>query len=40
MAARGWLRDYVYSSDNNREWMSPDELKQWIELNRDKIGAI
>jgi UDP-N-acetylglucosamine 4,6-dehydratase (inverting) len=32
--------DFVYSSDNNPEWMATEELKAWIERNREKIGAI
>jgi len=32
--------DFVYSSDNNEEWMSVDELHSWIESNRNKIGLI
>lgn len=31
---------FVYSSDNNSEWMTPDDLAQWIEANQDKIGNI
>ena len=31
---------FVYSSDNNSEWMSVAELKQWISDNFEKIGAI
>lgn len=31
---------FVYSSDNNTEWMSDEELQAWIEKNRNKIGAI
>lgn len=31
---------FVYSSDNNREWMSDSELQAWIETNREKIGSI
>ena len=30
-------KDFVYSSDNNREWMSIDELSAWIDNNRAKI---
>ena len=30
----------LYSSDNNKEWMSADELAVWIEENKDKIGLI
>lgn len=32
--------DFVYSSDNNPEWMDRAELATWIESNREKIGAI
>jgi UDP-N-acetylglucosamine 4,6-dehydratase (inverting) len=31
---------FIYSSDNNSEWMSDAELQAWIEENRNKIGAI
>lgn len=31
---------FVYSSDNNAEWMSDEELGNWITLNQDKIGSI
>ena len=31
---------FVYSSNNNTEWMSDSELRTWIDQNRDKIGAI
>lgn len=31
---------FVYSSDNNSEWMSDDELQAWIEYHREKIGII
>tara|TARA_R110002020_G_scaffold20990_12_gene71003 strand:- start:5385 stop:6383 length:999 start_codon:yes stop_codon:yes gene_type:complete len=31
---------FVYSSDNNREWMSNGELQAWIDQHREKIGAI
>lgn len=31
---------FVYSSDNNTEWMSDADLQAWIEENRNKIGAI
>lgn len=31
---------FVYSSDQNTEWMSPEDLSAWIEANRAKIGAI
>jgi UDP-N-acetylglucosamine 4,6-dehydratase len=30
--------DFNYSSDNNAEWMSPQQLTQWMSDNRDKIG--
>lgn len=32
--------DFVYSSDNNKEWMTPAALSDWIARNRGKIGAI
>ncbi len=31
---------FVYSSDNNDDWMSVDELKKWIDKNKEKIGSI
>ena len=31
---------FVYSSDNNQEWMTKSELKKWIELNQNYIGKI
>ena len=31
---------FMYTSDNNTEWMSVDELQKWIEVNRSKIGSI
>jgi UDP-N-acetylglucosamine 4,6-dehydratase/5-epimerase len=31
---------FVYSSDNNTEWMSDFDLQAWIEVNREKIGSI
>ena len=31
---------FVYSSDNNNEWMSDSQLKAWIDANLGKIGAI
>jgi FlaA1/EpsC-like NDP-sugar epimerase len=30
--------DFNYSSDNNKEWMKPEELQSWIEANAAKIG--
>ena len=32
--------NFIYSSDNNKEWMSAEELAVWIEENKDKIGLI
>jgi UDP-N-acetylglucosamine 4,6-dehydratase/5-epimerase len=29
---------FVYSSDNNGDWMSVDTLREWIDGNRQKIG--
>jgi UDP-N-acetylglucosamine 4,6-dehydratase (inverting) len=31
---------FMYSSDNNTEWMEISELRDWIEVNRGKIGNI
>lgn len=31
---------FVYSSDNNTEWMPVSELESWIEENKNKIGKI
>jgi UDP-N-acetylglucosamine 4,6-dehydratase/5-epimerase len=31
---------FSYTSDNNTVWMSPEELRNWIERNREKIGNI
>ena len=32
--------DFVYSSDNNKEWMSRSQLATWIEENKDHMGKI
>ena len=32
--------DFIYSSDNNKEWMNISELKDWIEKNHSNIGKI
>ncbi len=31
---------FCYTSDNNTEWMSQDELNAWIDANAGKIGKI
>jgi hypothetical protein len=31
---------FDYSSDNNSEWMSVEELQRWVNANRAKIGSI
>lgn len=31
---------FIYSSDNNSEWMSDADLQRWIDDNRAKIGSI
>lgn len=31
---------FVYSSDNNTEWMRQEDLQVWIDANREKIGSI
>jgi len=32
--------DFSYTSDNNRDWMTIEELQQWIDKNKYKIGSI
>jgi UDP-N-acetylglucosamine 4,6-dehydratase (inverting) len=32
--------NFMYTSDNNKEWMEVSELQEWIEKNKDKIGNI
>jgi len=32
--------DFLYSSDNNTEWMEISELRDWINKNKNKIGNI
>lgn len=32
-------KDFLYSSDNNPEWMSIEDLQKWIEDNKNKIGT-
>jgi UDP-N-acetylglucosamine 4,6-dehydratase len=31
---------FSYTSDNNKEWMTDEELSSWIEINMEKIGKI
>jgi hypothetical protein len=31
---------FVYASDNNPEWMSDQQLQDWITVNKDQIGSI
>lgn len=31
---------FSYTSDNNTEWMSDEDLQGWINQNREKIGSI
>ncbi len=31
---------FTYASDSNSEWMTMEALREWIERNRDKVGAI
>lgn len=31
---------FMYASDNNKDWMSIDTLRQWITANAEKIGSI
>ena len=32
--------DFTYTSDNNNDWMDIDTLKNWIKVNKNKIGKI
>lgn len=32
--------DFIYCSDNNKEWMTIEALRSWIEHNREKVGRI
>jgi UDP-N-acetylglucosamine 4,6-dehydratase len=32
--------DFTYTSDNNDKWMSVEDLRSWIELNRSRVGQI
>jgi len=32
--------DFSYTSDNNQQWMTVEELKKWIEKNKAKVGNI
>ena len=32
--------NFIYSSDNNQDWMSADDLSMWIKQNISKIGLI
>lgn len=31
---------FIYSSDNNSDWMTVEELQRWVQLNQDKLGKI
>ena len=31
---------FMYSSDNNKDWMTTEELKSWVEKHQSKIGRI
>ena len=30
--------DFMYTSDNNKEWMTKEFLSEWLESNKEKIG--
>ena len=32
--------NFSYTSDNNKEWMTIEQLRLWIEKNREMIGSI
>ena len=31
---------FVYSSDSNKEWMSIEQLREWVSRNHEKIGRV
>ncbi|RZI58175.1 MAG: UDP-N-acetylglucosamine 4,6-dehydratase (inverting), partial [Zymomonas sp.] len=31
---------FSYTSDNNPDWMTPEDLQHWIDANAGKIGSI
>lgn len=31
---------FTYTSDNNRRWMSIEDLRNWISVNKNKVGSI
>ena len=33
-------KNFIYSSDNNKEWMKKTELTNWVEKNIDELGKI
>ena len=33
-------QDFIYSSENNTEWMSVDTLRAWIAANSENLGAL
>ena len=33
-------KSFSYTSDNNKEWMSKEDLQKWIKDNKNKIGKI
>jgi hypothetical protein len=32
--------EFTYCSDNNKDWMSIDALKEWMAQNSEKIGKV
>ena len=32
--------DFNYCSDTNPEWMTKEQLQNWIDKNREKIGMV
>ena len=30
--------DFTYQSDTNSDWMTVEQLRSWIDINRNKIG--
>jgi hypothetical protein len=33
------LDGFTYTSENNINWMTVEDLRTWIDLNRNKVGS-
>jgi hypothetical protein len=34
------IEGFQYASDNNPDWMTQEELLNWVEANKHKIGRV